>query len=82
MLQTTELKLGGVQFAKGAFIKPKHDAQYWAKVTKGLDFSHADRVPPALYNKVLWQGLMEGKPYPTIHNGSDSAALDSEDDAS
>ena len=82
VLQTTELNLGGVQFAKGAFIKPKHDAQYWAKVTKGLDFSHADRVPPALYNKVLWQGLMEGKPYPTIHNGSDSAALDSEDDAS
>jgi YVTN family beta-propeller protein len=82
VLSTTQLELDGVQYAKGAFIKPKHDAVYWAKATTGFDFSHADRVPPALYNKVLWQGLMEGKPYPVIHNGSHSAALDREDDAS
>jgi len=41
-----------------------HDAQYWARVTKGLDFSDADRVDPLLYNRILWQATMAGKPYP------------------
>ena len=68
VLSTTQLDLGNVQFVQGPVIKPKHDAKYWAMVTTGLDFTHADHVPPALYNKILWQGLMNGKPYPTIHN--------------
>ena len=79
VLATTQLDLGGVQYAKGPFIKPKHNANYWAKATVGLDFTHADHVPPALYNKILWQGLMNGKPYPSIHNGH-SAALESDGD--
>jgi YVTN family beta-propeller protein len=54
----------GVRFAKGPRIKPKHDARYWAKVTAGFDFSDADRVPPARFNKVLWDGLIGGRPYP------------------
>jgi hypothetical protein len=56
----------GVRFAKGADVKPKHDARYWAKVTAGFDFSDADRVPPARFNRVLWDGLMSGKPYPAL----------------
>jgi DNA-binding beta-propeller fold protein YncE len=55
----------GTKFAAGPVTVPKHDATYWDKVTRGFDFSDADRVPPALYNKVLWTGLMEGKPYPS-----------------
>jgi len=54
----------GVQFARGKDVKPKHDALYWAKVTAGFDFSDADRVPPAKFNRVLWTGLMGRKPYP------------------
>jgi YVTN family beta-propeller protein len=54
----------GVRFAKGSHVKPKHDARYWAKVTEGFDFSDADLVPPARFNKVLWDGLMGGRPYP------------------
>jgi DNA-binding beta-propeller fold protein YncE len=54
----------GVRYAKGPKVKPKHDARYWAKVTAGFDFSDADRVPPARFNKVLWDGLMGGRPYP------------------
>ena len=38
--------------------------QYWAKVTAGFDFSDADRVPPARFNRVVWKGLMGSKPYP------------------
>jgi hypothetical protein len=70
VLKTTQLAtaLGnlGVRFAKGADLKPKHDAKYWAKVTAGFDFSDADRVPPARFNRVLWDGLMSGKPYPEL----------------
>src|SRR5208337_488118 len=29
--------------------KSTHSAQYWAQVTKGMDFSDADRVDPAVY---------------------------------
>jgi YVTN family beta-propeller protein len=55
-----------VRFAKGPDVKPKHGARYWAKVTAGFDFSDADRVPPGKFNKVLWDGLMSGKPYPAL----------------
>jgi DNA-binding beta-propeller fold protein YncE len=67
VLKTTRLDLGDTVFAKGPDVLPKHDAAYWAKATKGFDFSQADRVPPALFNKVVWNGLKAGKPYPAIH---------------
>jgi len=41
-----------------------HNSVYWARLTKGLDFSDADRVNPLLYNRILWKGMMHGKPYP------------------
>ena len=54
----------GVKLARGPMVKPKHDARYWAKVTAGFDFSDADRVSPARFNRVVWRGLMRGKPFP------------------
>jgi DNA-binding beta-propeller fold protein YncE len=44
--------------------KSTHGAQYWARVTKGMDFSDADRVDPAVYNRILWKGMMGNRPYP------------------
>lgn len=41
-----------------------HDASYWARVTKGLDFSDADLVDPLVYNRILWKGMMHNRPYP------------------
>ena len=69
VLQSTDLAAEtsgglGAPFARGAVVRPKHDAKYWAKLTAGFDFSDADRVPPAKFNRVLWNGLMGGKPYP------------------
>jgi YVTN family beta-propeller protein len=70
VLLTTSLKLAQgkevVKFAQGPIITPKHSAAYWARVTASFDFSDADRVPPAKYNKVLWKGLMGSKPYPKV----------------
>jgi DNA-binding beta-propeller fold protein YncE len=44
--------------------KSTHDSVYWARVTKGLDFSDSDRVDPLLYNRILWKGMMHNRPYP------------------
>ena len=53
-----------IRFAAGPIIQPQHNAAYWDQVTAGFDFSEADQVPPAQFNRVLWAGLMGGKPYP------------------
>lgn len=79
ILSTTTLSAAdiGTKYAAGPVIVPKHDARYWEQVTLGFDFSDADRVSPALYNQVLWAGLMEGKPYPSVSaNKARSADLD------
>jgi YVTN family beta-propeller protein len=55
-----------VLFAAGPIIKPMHNAAYWDKVTAGFDFSQADQVPAAQFNRVLWTGLMGRKPYPAL----------------
>ena len=58
----------GVKFVAGPRITPQHDATYWVAVTAGFDFSDADRVPPDQFNRVLWTGLMHGKPYPAARD--------------
>jgi len=70
VLATTTLALAdgktGVKFAAGPAITPKHDAAYWDRVTAGFDFSIADQVPTARFNRVLWAGLMGNAPYPAV----------------
>ncbi|WP_232231970.1 bifunctional YncE family protein/alkaline phosphatase family protein [Burkholderia sp. WSM2230] len=58
----------GNQFAQGDDIHPLHDATYWASATKDFDFSKEDRIPPDLFNHVLWKGVMGDKPYPAPHS--------------
>jgi DNA-binding beta-propeller fold protein YncE len=41
--------------------KPTHDAAYWTK----------DRFDFAVYNRVLWAGLMGNQPYPNAPTGKD-----------
>jgi YVTN family beta-propeller protein len=69
----------GVELAKGPTVRPKHTARYWARATAGLDFSDADRVPPERFNRIVWRGLMGGKPYPK-RMGHHVAARRSDDD--
>jgi len=72
ILKTTSLALAdtGIKYAEGPDILPRHDAAYWAKATRGFDFSAEDRVPVDLMNEVMWEGLMDGKPYPTQRSGA------------
>ncbi len=76
-LQSTTLNLAGlfddgaVQFAAGpAHAQPTHTAAWWAERTRGFDWSAEDRVPAALFNKILWDGL-KGTPYPTQRSHQD-----------
>jgi hypothetical protein len=74
LLKQTTLGLGSnVQYAKGPDLKPTHNAKYWAKKTRGFDFSAEDRVPADLYNKILWEGL-KGTKAPVPHSRFQSVA--------
>lgn len=46
-------------------LKPKHNAAYWARVTKGLDFSKTF-VDDQLYSRIVRTGIMGNKRYPKI----------------
>jgi hypothetical protein len=56
----------GVRYASGPMIRPTHDAAYWDQVTAAFDFSEADRVPVAQFNRLLWAGLKGSAPYPAL----------------
>ncbi len=49
-----------------AIPHPTHDAAWWEAQTKGMDFSQADRIPTEKFNRILWKGMMGGKPYPAL----------------
>jgi hypothetical protein len=48
-----------------------HDAKYWARVTKDMDFATEDHFDFASYNRILWRGLMGHQPYPSGPTGLD-----------
>ena len=62
-LYATQLPLPTAQ-AGMTIPKSTHNAAYWARVTRGLDLSDADRVDPLVYNRILWKGVMHNKPLP------------------
>ena len=52
-----------------AIPHPTHDAAWWEAQTKGMDFSQADRIPTEKFNRILWKGMMGGRPYPALKPG-------------
>jgi hypothetical protein len=56
---------------KNSIPKPTHDAAWWEARTKDFDFSREDRIDSGKFNRVIWQGLMGDKPYPTERSGAD-----------
>jgi hypothetical protein len=66
----------GVKFAEGPVVRSTHGAKYWARATAGMDFSDADQVPPAKFNRVIWKGLKGNKPYPTLRHTRTVAKAD------
>ncbi len=74
LLYNTMLPLP-TQSAAMRIPKPKHNAAYWARVTKGFDFSGEDRVDPVSFNRILWQGLKGNQVYPGDANLAQTRAL-------
>jgi hypothetical protein len=71
-LLSTKLPIAGVQpGATGLDYQPLHDAAWWAEHTKGFRFDKEDMNDEAAYNRVLWQGTMGDRPYPSTRSGAD-----------
>jgi DNA-binding beta-propeller fold protein YncE len=75
ILFTSTLPLVKKQVKNGgqpdALPRPTHDAAWWEARTKGFDFSAEDRIDSEKFNRILWEGLMGDKPYPTARSGAD-----------
>ncbi len=71
LLANTTLPIPQELFAGMKPMKSKHNATYWAEVTKGMDFSVEDQIDFDKYNHILWKGLMGDKPYPETPSGLD-----------
>jgi DNA-binding beta-propeller fold protein YncE len=70
LLRSTQLPLPA-SARHATAISPLHNTAYWARVTKGFDFSGEDRLDAASYNRILWQGMKPDQPYPTQRSGAD-----------
>ncbi len=74
VLKSTTLNLAaafpdqGVRYAEGDFT-PKHTPAWWAQQTRGFDFTSEDRAPAALFNRVIWEGIVGDRPYPEQRSG-------------
>jgi len=56
---------------ESAVFQETHPAAYWARATRGFDWSVEDRVPAVLFNQIVWKGLTGGLPYPAMRNHQD-----------
>jgi DNA-binding beta-propeller fold protein YncE len=73
-LRSTQLPLPHEASARGprSWDYPMHDAQYWDKATRGLDFTGPDGVDAERLNLILWNGIMgQEHPYPYQRSGQD-----------
>lgn len=71
-LANTTLPIPASAYADSASVpRPTHDAAWWDAKTKGMDFSKEDLNDPAAFNRIVWEGLKAGTPYPTTRSGAD-----------
>jgi YVTN family beta-propeller protein len=71
LLYRTQLPITPHRRADLSVPKPAHDARYWTRVTKGMNFKDADLLDPDDYNRILWKGVMGNRPYPATPTGLD-----------
>lgn len=71
ILYNTTLPLtGAASINRAALPKPTHDAAWWEAKTEGMNFNEEDANDPAAFNRIIWEGIMGGKPYPTVRSGA------------
>jgi hypothetical protein len=59
-----------------AALRRGHDAAWWARETRGMNFAREDALDAQAYNRILWKGLMGGAPFP---RGSSAVPADPDD---
>jgi YVTN family beta-propeller protein len=66
----TTLPLPAATIAEASLrpVRSSHSADWWAKAFAGFRFDREDMNPAQQFNRVLWQGLMGEKPYPTVRS--------------
>jgi DNA-binding beta-propeller fold protein YncE len=67
VLRSTKLPLPAGDEARVAL--PRRSSAYWTKAMAGQDFSGADRIDSATFNRALWRGLKGDAPYPSAGTG-------------
>jgi YVTN family beta-propeller protein len=70
LLANTQLPIPAILKTGETAPAPTHPAAYWARVTKGMDFSSEDKVDAVGFNRIVWLGLMK-TPYPEERSGAD-----------
>jgi YVTN family beta-propeller protein len=83
---TTTATDGSIRFADNLPAKPARSARWWAKATRGFDWSDADRIAgerndEGSYAEVEWRGVKPGVPYPKHRSGIDFGTHQSAADA-
>ncbi len=63
-LKATALLPPHTRYADQGPVHPVHAAAWWARATRGYDWSHEDRIPAAQFNHTLWAAFRPGRPYP------------------
>ena len=64
----------GIARGQSQLARPFPSAQpaaYWARQTRGYDWSQEDRIPAVPFNQILWKGLTGGATYPAVRSGTD-----------
>ena len=69
VLRSTRLPLPPGPDASAPIERPSHPASWWAQRTRGMDFTRRDTADAQAYNRILWEGLMGGRPYPGVRTG-------------
>ena len=77
LLRTTELPLPARAAAEPvpnvarmlAESRNRHPAAWWQKRLGGMDYEEEDKLDTPRFNRVLWQGVMGGRPYPARRSG-------------
>lgn len=68
-LLSTKLPLHQKNAAGAGRFRFAQSTRYWTKMTENYDWSKEDRIDASAFNRILWQGLKTGSPYPEKRRG-------------
>ncbi len=72
LLRDTRLPLPPAGPGAGhAGLEQGPDAAWWAAKTRGYDWTGEDKIDTPAFNRLLWQALAPGRPYPAERSGKD-----------